>query len=331
MTTDHAAAERADVIRDLRLIATPIVEITSRSSHPGEAPPFPMPDTALATVLLRAARLLDGSVNEVQERATTTMHVLAELRREMDHQGHGTNGRAVAARCLRIVENAVRGVSLARSARPDEQPTVMGLGAVDEQAKQERARATVAEAATTLAAKTAEPPPGMTPVVTLTPHDVDPNRILGNCVEPIHAGHHFLFHPDTITYLAARVNAVHKALLEAREAGQKLQDEAGLWRRNTEALQARMDRIASEQRPQMNDIGYAKYGLLTGHRMRRVGWNGKGMYIVMVPTDQWTVGAPMQPGERRLPWVGMRTADGGFVPWLCSQTDLLAQDWEIAD
>jgi hypothetical protein len=25
----------------------------------------------------------------------------------------------------------------------------------------------------------------------------------------------------------------------------------------------------------------------------------------------------------------MKTADDGFVPWLASQTDLLAEDWEI--
>ncbi len=27
------------------------------------------------------------------------------------------------------------------------------------------------------------------------------------------------------------------------------------------------------------------------------------------------------------PYVFMHTADGGRVPWLCSQTDLLASDW----
>lgn len=29
-----------------------------------------------------------------------------------------------------------------------------------------------------------------------------------------------------------------------------------------------------------------------------------------------------------LPWIGMKTADNGFVPWLASQTDILAHDWE---
>ena len=35
------------------------------------------------------------------------------------------------------------------------------------------------------------------------------------------------------------------------------------------------------------------------------------------------------PGVKLLPWVGMKTADGGFVPWLASQTDVLAEDWQI--
>ena len=30
-----------------------------------------------------------------------------------------------------------------------------------------------------------------------------------------------------------------------------------------------------------------------------------------------------------LPYVMMYTATGDFVPWLCSQTDLLAVDWEL--
>jgi hypothetical protein len=30
-----------------------------------------------------------------------------------------------------------------------------------------------------------------------------------------------------------------------------------------------------------------------------------------------------------LPYVYMKTADDKLVPWLCSQTDLLALDWEV--
>jgi hypothetical protein len=43
------------------------------------------------------------------------------------------------------------------------------------------------------------------------------------------------------------------------------------------------------------------------------------------------IGQPEGTVCKFLPYVMMRTAGGEFVPWLCSQTDLLAYDWEIAD
>lgn len=32
---------------------------------------------------------------------------------------------------------------------------------------------------------------------------------------------------------------------------------------------------------------------------------------------------------RFLPYLMMKTADGAFVPWLASQTDILACDWQV--
>lgn len=32
-----------------------------------------------------------------------------------------------------------------------------------------------------------------------------------------------------------------------------------------------------------------------------------------------------------LPYIYMRTVQGDLVPWLASQTDLLANDWTLAD
>ncbi len=60
-----------------------------------------------------------------------------------------------------------------------------------------------------------------------------------------------------------------------------------------------------------------------GERVRRAGWNGKGMWLALQTPDQ---GSKMQ-----LPYVFMSTAQGQLVPWLCSQTDLLAEDWEPAE
>lgn len=90
----------------------------------------------------------------------------------------------------------------------------------------------------------------------------------------------------------------------------------------------------------MNDIGWAVKQLWYGEMVRRAGWNGKGMFLLMndcagYPETHYDVPTPAE--VRRLEnvgpanWIGMKTADNKFVPWLCSQTDLLATDWEIAD
>jgi hypothetical protein len=78
-------------------------------------------------------------------------------------------------------------------------------------------------------------------------------------------------------------------------------------------------------------IGEAVNRLKRGMKVARSGWNGKGMWLIYVSEDKWStsVGPSNLSGAHRLPWVGMKTADNGLVPWLCSQTDLLASDWEV--
>jgi hypothetical protein len=66
-----------------------------------------------------------------------------------------------------------------------------------------------------------------------------------------------------------------------------------------------------------------------GHKISREGWNGKGMWLILVPAESWSasVGPSNVENAHRLPWIAMKTADGGLVPWLASQTDVLANDW----
>ena len=73
----------------------------------------------------------------------------------------------------------------------------------------------------------------------------------------------------------------------------------------------------------MNSIGWAVKELWNRARVRRAGWNGKGMYLELQVPDEHS--------KMTLPYVYMRTVQGDLVPWLCSQTDLLATDWEIAN
>jgi hypothetical protein len=58
-----------------------------------------------------------------------------------------------------------------------------------------------------------------------------------------------------------------------------------------------------------------------GQRMQRAGWNGKGMYIELQVPDEWS--------KMTLPYIFMYTAQGDLVPWLASQSDILADDWSV--
>lgn len=57
------------------------------------------------------------------------------------------------------------------------------------------------------------------------------------------------------------------------------------------------------------------------HRAARKGWNGKGMWIARQ--------SPTPDSKMTLPYLYMKTADEHLVPWLISQTDALASDWEL--
>lgn len=78
------------------------------------------------------------------------------------------------------------------------------------------------------------------------------------------------------------------------------------------------------------NFGYALETLKMGRFVAREGWNGKGMFITLIQPENWkldNIAEKKLVGDRQLPWIGMRTAQAEFVPWVASQTDLLATDW----
>lgn len=83
------------------------------------------------------------------------------------------------------------------------------------------------------------------------------------------------------------------------------------------------------------DFGMAIAALKKGMKIARTGWNGKGMWLQMVAADSWFISSDAIDDDsfslRKLPWIGMKTADVCFVPWLASQTDVLAEDWQIVE
>lgn len=83
----------------------------------------------------------------------------------------------------------------------------------------------------------------------------------------------------------------------------------------------------------MNDIGWAVNHMRNGKRVCRAGWNGVGMWLYYVPSADYTAQTDVAKEfiGRLVPYqayIAMRTVQGTVVPWLCSQTDLLAVDWE---
>lgn len=80
------------------------------------------------------------------------------------------------------------------------------------------------------------------------------------------------------------------------------------------------------------DFGEAVKYLKRGLKVCRQGWNGKGMYLAHVNSYQYKVDGEVHKDSLFLsPWIGMKTADGKFVPWLASQTDILAEDWTFVE
>jgi hypothetical protein len=86
------------------------------------------------------------------------------------------------------------------------------------------------------------------------------------------------------------------------------------------------------------DFGDALRALKNGDRVTRSGWNGKGMFVVHqrgypdgIPINANTAGATgIEQGTVCVfrPYLMMCTVDGSFVPWVISQSDALAEDWE---
>lgn len=71
-------------------------------------------------------------------------------------------------------------------------------------------------------------------------------------------------------------------------------------------------------------------------RAARTGWNGNGMFIFLVPGSTFKVSRPpllgIYPEGTEINYrshIDMKTADGSIVPWVASQTDVLAEDWII--
>ncbi len=76
-------------------------------------------------------------------------------------------------------------------------------------------------------------------------------------------------------------------------------------------------------------FGLALEALKKGLKVQRAGWNGKGLWLELQRPDAHS--------KMTLPYVFLnypadaQNTPGARVPWLASQTDVLAEDWAIVD
>lgn len=78
--------------------------------------------------------------------------------------------------------------------------------------------------------------------------------------------------------------------------------------------------VATELAPAAT-FGVAVELLKRGYRLQRAGWNGPGQFLELQRPD---AGSKMT-----LPYIFITTVQGDRVPWLPSQTDVLAEDWRV--
>jgi hypothetical protein len=85
------------------------------------------------------------------------------------------------------------------------------------------------------------------------------------------------------------------------------------------------------------NFGQAVEALKNGKRVARKGWNGQGMFLYLIKSTELQSGLEYGYGEYEgepqfVDTVCMRTAQNTLVVgWLASQTDILAEDWEVLD
>ena len=82
-------------------------------------------------------------------------------------------------------------------------------------------------------------------------------------------------------------------------------------------------------------FGHAVEMLKRGFKVARIGWNGKGMWLVLVEDTHAINFDNPESGEleqyENHPYIVMKTVEGKIVPWVASQSDVLAEDWCLVE
>jgi hypothetical protein len=79
-------------------------------------------------------------------------------------------------------------------------------------------------------------------------------------------------------------------------------------------------------------FGDAIHYLKLGSKVARKGWNGKGMFLFLSPKPWIEAIEEIKWTDYKIDsFICMKTAQDTIVPWLASQSDMLAEDWVIVE
>jgi len=159
---------------------------------------------------------------------------------------------------------------------------------------------------------------------------------------------------------------IFKAMEEVEKVGSDVRLTGAITKLN-EAKNLVADFIDGIEQPSKKafhwNFGQAIEALKQGNNVSRAGWNGKGMFIFMRPADELSADfivnkvkslpksvkdyysgkfhdpnnndAPVDPENVMVKFTAylcMKAADGTIVNgWLASQTDMLAEDWQLVE
>lgn len=97
--------------------------------------------------------------------------------------------------------------------------------------------------------------------------------------------------------------------------------------------------IVEEAKPMTGlSFGQALEALETGNKLQRSGWNGKGMFVYLVPANKYpaqTEAAKSHFGQNAMvpynAYFAIKNVDETVSTWVPSMNDCLAKDWAIVE
>lgn len=149
--------------------------------------------------------------------------------------------------------------------------------------------------------------------------------------------------------LADRVESLERVALVSTNTGRDNRFFFQCWMEGGNQFPMNTNEGAAPEQPQLLDFGAALRALKEGKRVTRQGWNGKGMFLFLLPGGSVPKTAIHDPSLRAvidaevegdafeaLPSIRMWTTNSSgrravLTGWLASQTDMLSEDWVVLE